>query len=444
MLREETHQHTALRALSVRTICDHKARRAEPGEPRRHHRPPPPFDKGDVGGPRDQDEPHGDGHGQAERVERPDPEECTQAGPEEDPHPAKPQGRAPERTLALERGAEELADEVSVDLDARNLLFRTQPGAERRVEVVLDALGGHSDQDDAASYQLGRHFAPQDGAERDPLERPGAGEIVDEELVTTGVQADIRPIVRPEGTDRGRTELDDGLVGGIGAEPQPLRLQIVQGQAEGERVQRRLAVVQEEKASPHDAARVDDDVVEAHLLRAFHHPGRCHPGRGAVGELRHHHDRLRPAKNKIELERARRHRHVSIDVQPDCPGTEGEQRVERLRQHGVGERPGALLLDVALADGHHDDARVGHRVRPRRPDPEEAVVMSELRRLEEPQPAQAQHDRGDGEGDHDGDDPTGKGGGQQESESAHLRTPPARTGSARRPGPSPRGDPSRR
>src|SRR6185503_20719866 len=166
MLREETHQHTALRALSIRMIRDQEAGRAEPGEPGRQDRPPPSLEKGDVSSPGDHDEAQANGHGEAPRLERPDPEERAQAGPEEDPQPADPLGRAQERPLTLERDPKELADEVGMNLDARNILLGSLAGAERRIEVVLDALSGHPDQHDAVSYHLGRHLASQDGAER--------------------------------------------------------------------------------------------------------------------------------------------------------------------------------------------------------------------------------------------------------------------------------------
>jgi hypothetical protein len=360
------------------------------------------------------------------------PEERPEARPQEHPHPGQRDGRAPEGPLAVDGDPQQLADQVAMDLDTRDVLLGSPRGAEGCVEVVLDALGGDADQHDAVADQLPRHFALEDRGERHPREGPCPRAIVRQELIAPGVQADVGPVVGGEGTDGRLAQPHDRLVARVGAEPDSLGRQVEEGQAKGERVERRLAIVEEEEPASDDTAGVDDDIVESDLVRALGLAGRRHAAQATFAELRHHHNGVLPREDVIELRGARSDRHVAIDVQPDRPGTEDQQRVDGAGQDPVGERPGALLLDVALRDGHDRDPGIRRRVGVRRPEHEEAIVERELGRLQRTRGAEAQHDPGHGDADEACYSPVRQGCREESFQPAHLRTPPTKTGNAPR------------
>ena len=247
--------------------------------------------------------------------------------------------------------------------------------AVRRVEEVLDALGGHAEQHDPVPDQPRIGSSGEEIGEGNRGECAAAAVEIEQELVATRVHADVAAVVRFERSNRGGAEPEQARVDGIGFRHHPFDPEIEQGQPERERRGRSPAVVDEEQTSAHDPPGVDHDVVEAHPVTAREHlRGGNALGRAAAELGDDDHVFMAPQRR----------------LQPFRPG-----RLHGLGQRGVGQRPTTLSPDVRIGHGDQENSRIGGEVP--RAQSQVPVVGRQLERFhdaEAPQPEDTDSDGG--------------------------------------------------
>ncbi len=260
-----------------------------------------------------------------------------------------------DRRVAVDGGPQQLADNVRVHGDAVDFGCATVG----RIEEILDTFRRHAHQDDFVFEGAGVEDPVEHLAERECGEGAGPFPVVDQKLVAACVGADIAAVVGFERPKRRRAEADVRGIVGIGRNGDPLGLQVKECGPQGHRVTDALAVIEKQQRPADDTAGIHQHVGESDLLGPFEGIRRRHPRAAHIRKF-HGADDLRVAgQHAFELLMPRRHGHVPIDVQRHGPGPVARQFFQRVRQHGVRQRPLPQSIDVVLSDQDDEDPR-GH------------------------------------------------------------------------------------
>ena len=287
---------------------------------------------------------------------------------------------------------------MRVDRDARRVVGIGETPAVRRVEEVLDALGGHTEQHDPVPDQ------PRIGSSGEEIGEGNRGECapaaleVEQELVATRVHADVAAVVRFERSNRGGAEPEQARVDGIGFRRHPFDPEIEQGQPERERRGRSPAVVDEEQTPAHDPTGVDHDVVEAHPVTAREHLRGGNALGRAAAELGDDDHVFMAPQRRLQRFRPGRHRDVAVDVETNRARRVARQRLHGLGQRGVGQRPTTLSPDVRIGHGDQENSRIGGEVP--RAQSQVPVVGRQLERFHDAEAPQPEDTESDGRHQH--------------------------------------------
>src|SRR5262249_34916249 len=150
-------------------------------------------------------------------------------------------------------------------------------------------------------------------------------------LVSASIGSDVGTVTRFKRPHRIWAKPDLFWVSRIRLKDDPLGLQVKQGQTQGKRSGRCHAVVNEEQASAHDPARIDDDIIEAYSLRAFEHRGRRNAVGFSLAELADPDDSPVLAQDILQPFAPWRYRKITIDIDTNGARTKARHRLYRLR-----------------------------------------------------------------------------------------------------------------
>src|SRR5262249_51148113 len=224
---------------------------------------------------------------------------------------------------------------------------------------------------------------------------------IEQELIPASVGRGIAAIVGLERPYGYSSQAEGSGVRRIGLRRHAFGLQMQERQSQRERIERRLAVVQEYQPSADSPPGVDDDVIEAHLIGVLQDRRWPNAGRRPLPELCHDDDAGVPGEYLVQLVAAGRHRNVPINIESDGAGLMLQKPQHRLREDPVRQRPAALAVNIAFRDRDKGDPRV-MRLR-RRSQPKEPIVGTHLEGLETPRHAQDPNAETDDDDDQPGD-----------------------------------------